>query len=143
MSINARMKVSELLEQHHDAEDVLDTYGISLDDRSLGMTLEELCREEAINYWELKSDIALTEGWDGASTSDPFDDTKEEDEESEDEGDWEKDEDDDAEEDDESGFDEDGDDDDDWDDDGDDDDDMDDDDDGGDGEKDWGEEDED
>ena len=138
MSINARMKVSELLEQHPDAEDVLDTYGISLDDRSLGMTLEELCREEAINYWELKSDIALTEGWDGASTSDPFDDTKEEDEESEDEGDWEKDEDDDAEEDDESGFDEDGDDDDDWDDDGDDDDDMDDDDDGGDGEKDWG-----
>ena len=69
MSITARMRVSTLLEQHPDAEEVFETYGIEIDSHALRMTLDELCREEAINYWELKSDIALAEGWDGAGPS--------------------------------------------------------------------------
>ena len=84
MSITARMRVSTLLEQHPDAEEVFETYGIELDSRAQRMTLDELCREEAINYWELKSDIALAEGWDGAGPS--FGDADEEWDEDDDAG---------------------------------------------------------
>ena len=67
MSITARMKVAELLELHPESQEVFDEYGIELDDESMQLTLMALCKEEAINYWELKSDIALAEGWDGAA----------------------------------------------------------------------------
>ncbi len=67
MAITARMRVSQLLEQHPDARDVFESYAIELDETSLDWTLDKLCREEAINYWDLKSDIALTEGWDGGT----------------------------------------------------------------------------
>ena len=84
MSITARMRVSTLLEQHPDAEEVFETYGIEIDSHARRMTLDELCREEAINYWELKSDIALAEGWDGAGPSfGDADDEWDEDEEEE------------------------------------------------------------
>jgi len=86
MSITARMKVAELLEQHPESQEVLDNYGIELDDESMQLTLMALCKEEAINYWELKSDVALAEGWDGAAPS--FADDEGGDDEEEEEDGW-------------------------------------------------------
>ncbi len=84
MSITARMKVADLLEQHPESQEVFDNYGIELDDESLQLPLMALCKEEAINYWELKSDIALAEGWDGAAPS--FADDEEGDDEEDEDG---------------------------------------------------------
>lgn len=97
MSITARMRVADLLEQHPDAQDVFDSYGIELDDESMNLTLDQLCKEEAINYWELKSDIALSEGWDGATPGFDGEDASDDDE---DEEDWEEGDDDDGDDDD-------------------------------------------
>jgi hypothetical protein len=69
VSINSRMRVSQLLKQHPEAQSVFDDYGIDISDGNRSMRLTVLCKEEAINYWELKSDIATAEGWDGAGPS--------------------------------------------------------------------------
>lgn len=120
MAITARMRVSTLLALHPDARDVFDSYAIEIDETSLEWTLDKLCREEAINYWDLKSDIALSEGWDGGTPGfggeDGAEETEEDDDEWEDDGsdsdDWDEDEDDEV---DEEGDEEDFEDDDDWD----------------------------
>jgi len=77
VSISARMKLSELLEQHPDAEEILENYGVDVGSVDGSMTLEELCREEAINYWEVKREIITAEGWDGAQPTDGRDDEDE------------------------------------------------------------------
>lgn len=88
MSISARMKLSELLEQHPDAEEILENYGVDVGSVDGSMTLEELCREEAINYWEIKREIITAEGWDGAQPTDGRDDEDESATAEEDEDGW-------------------------------------------------------
>ncbi len=96
MSITARMKVADLLEQHPEAQEVFDDYGIELTEEGVQLTLMALCKEEAINYWELKSDIATAQGWDGAAPT--FGDDDDEDDDEDDEWDEDDEEDDDEEE---------------------------------------------
>ena len=67
MSIHARLKIADLMEEHPEVDEVLENYGIEVSDEIMAMTLKELCREEGINYWELKSDMVEAVGWDGSA----------------------------------------------------------------------------
>lgn len=97
MPIHARMKILDLMEEHPEVDEVFENYGVEVTDEVMAMTLKELCRDEGINYWELKADMVEAVGWDGSADLD-------DDEEAEDEEDW-TDEDEEAEADDEPGAD--------------------------------------
>lgn len=83
MAIHARMRILDLMEEHPEVDEVFENYGVEVTDEVMAMTLKELCREEGINYWELKSDMVEAVGWDGSADVD--DDEEEDDEE---EGGW-------------------------------------------------------
>lgn len=80
MAIHARMRILDLMEEHPEVDEVFENYGVEVTDEVMAMTLKELCREEGINYWELKSDMVEAVGWDGSAD---IDDDEEEDEEEE------------------------------------------------------------
>ena len=79
MAIHARMRILDLMEEHPEVDEVFENYGVEVTDEVMAMTLKELCREEGINYWELKSDMVEAVGWDGSADGD--DDEEEDDEE--------------------------------------------------------------
>lgn len=79
MAIHARMRILDLMEEHPEVDEVFENYGVEVTDEVMAMTLKELCREEGINYWELKSDMVEAVGWDGSADID--DDEEEDDEE--------------------------------------------------------------
>jgi hypothetical protein len=74
------MRILDLMEEHPEVDEVFENYGVEVTDEVMAMTLKELCREEGINYWELKSDMVEAVGWDGSAD---IDDDEEEDEEEE------------------------------------------------------------
>lgn len=80
MAITARTRLGDLLEDHPDVDEVFENYGVEITDDMMAMTLHELCKAEALNYWELKSDIVEAAGWDGSATDDDEDEDFDEDE---------------------------------------------------------------
>jgi len=60
MSINGRTRVRTLINEHPDAVGTLDWYGIELADQDMNRTLEDLCRLNNVNYWEVKADLIST-----------------------------------------------------------------------------------
>lgn len=93
MTIHARIRVLDLLNEHPDLDEVFENYGIEVTDTLMGMTLKQVCQDEGVNYWELKSDLIDAIGWDGSA--DYGSDEEEEEEEEEDVG-WVDDDDDDG-----------------------------------------------
>ena len=96
MPITKRTIVRDLLEEYPDAVEVFANLGIDSDELGPMSTMEEVCKDEGINYWELKSDIINGAEW-RIDDSEDFEDDEEDDgdEESEDElNEWEDDEDD-------------------------------------------------
>jgi len=97
--IRAKMKIHDLMEEHPEVDEVFENYGVEVTDEVMAMTLKELCRDEGINYWELKADMVEAVGWDGSADVD-------DDEESEEDDEWTDDEDGEEEEEDAAGEDE-------------------------------------
>jgi len=79
VTIHARVRVGDLMEEHPEVDEVLENYDIEATDEVMAMTLKQLCRSEGVNYWEIKADIVEAVGWDGSAEYDASDDEDDED----------------------------------------------------------------
>lgn len=61
-TITGRMTVRDLVNNHHFAVETLAWYGVEVRSADMNKTLESLCRENDVNYWELKADLVDDDG---------------------------------------------------------------------------------
>ncbi|GEM_PF-4487980 len=127
MPITSRTRISTLLKADPVVQEVLEEFDIDLEDLEGNETLEQLCRDAGVNYWELKGELVaalpgndddMDDAWNDVGDDDEDEDDDERDDEDDD--DWDDEDDDDWEDEDEDDLDLDDDDDDDVDDDDDD-----------------------
>ena len=80
MPITGRTRISTLVGIDAYAEEVLEEYGIYLDEVDGHATLEQACRKAGVNYWEVKSELVANLPEDDSDMNSAWDDHDEDDE---------------------------------------------------------------